>query len=609
MRTMTNIPGLALVLLLALGLATAAAQVQTSLNSNVGQVGVPLQLQYQFSNIDAPRDMPRSLMVDGLDIHLSGTSRRVEMVNFQTTSSLVYIYTVVPNRPGNFTIPGFVVQCGGKQVRTEPAELRISGGGAYAPQAPNMPQSPSRGTAPTPSGGDGTPYYGEIVMGAKSAYVGEVVPVELRFYFRSDMAFDSLQPPSFGGDGFTAARLSEPDQSQQTIGDVPYNVVTFRSAITPVKSGQIEIPRAAMQGRMMVQGGATGLDPFFDQFFRNMPGMGARAENIEVRTNLRKLEVLPLPKEGRPESFGGAIGQFSMSAKASPKSAGPGEPVILSLSIEGRGNFDAMAAPVLAREEGWRTYAPKESFTAADDSNFGNSSGTKTFAYSLVAKEQRDATPAAAFSYFDPREKKYVTLSSEPIPVAAAAATSSPDRTSNVAAAGPPTKNEEHEAPAAGREGIASPADKLSPHAPGFVALLQRPWFLWVNAVLLVIVFLSVPVLFWWKQRARKKAETAKLEADLLAAKSALLAATTRVSFFAAAARLVEARLALSERAPARDLAATLDRRVSDPVLRRDLQSLLSSGDELRYGGEGDSALADPERRRITEILQKLENV
>lgn len=619
MRAMTNTTtrfGAVALLALALGLAASSAQVQTSLSANVGQVGVPIQLQYAFSNVGEPRDMPRSIEVDGLDIRLSGTSRRVEIVNFQTTSSMVYVYTVVADRPGAFVIPAIPVQCGGKELRTEPAELRIGGPSRPAPaQAPAMPQPPPgpapQAGPPPSSGGESARCYGEIVMGAKSAFVGEVVPVELRFFFRSDIQFDSLQPPSFGGDGFTAAPLSEPDQSRQMVGGVEYNVITFRSAITPVKSGQVEIPRAVMQGRMVVQGGGGTGDPFFDQFFRNfpVPGMGVHAENIEARTNLRKLDVLSLPKDGRPENFSGAVGQFTMSAKASQKSAGSGEPVTLALSVEGRGNFDAMSAPVLTKEQGWRTYAPKESFAAADSAGFGSSSGTKTFVYSMVAKEARDATPGAQFSYFDPREKKYVTLTTDPIPVAAAGTGADRPAAAGTAAPGaaqtPPPGREAGNTSAAPAEDLGALASALSPHAPGFDALVRRPWFLAANAALLAVVLLGFPVLVWWSRRARERAATAKLESSLRDAREALGAAATRGAFFSAAAQLVEAQLAVWDRGARPDLAAAVGRRVADPVVRRELESLLARRDELRYGGEGDGPLPDAERRRITELLQK----
>lgn len=603
-------------LLMLAAVGVVRAEVVTSLSSPTGQVGAPLQLQYQFINTGEPKDMPRSLMVDGLDIRLTGTSRRVEIVNLQSSSAMIYAYTVIPNRPGNFTIPGFAVQVNGRQVRTDSVDLRVTGpGGSAPPPGPGVPQmlppsaaprSPSPGRQPPRSAqGEAAPYYGEIVMGAKTAYVGEVVPVELRFYFRADAQFENLQRPTFAGDGFTAAPLSEPEQSEQFIDDIPYNVVTFRSAITPVKTGRIEIPSAIMEGQMVSAGVPPGMDPFFDQFFQNfpMPGFG-RAENIQAKTNARQLEVLPLPREGRPESFSGAIGQFTLRASASPQSAKAGEPVTLKLALEGRGNFDAIAPPVLTGAEGWRTYAPKEIFNAADAIGYG---GTKTFEVSMVARTDQTATPGAELSFFDPIKKQYFTLQTDPVAVTAAGGgEAAADRTAGTqrqdsgqqdgqAAAGQPT------------EDIAPIAATLSSREPGFTPMVHQGWFRFLNLLLLAAMLVAIPVLVWLRRRAEKSAQTAELEAALRQAKAAWQKAADRASFYGAAADFIVARLALADGKPAVliDPPEALARRVEDAVARHELQSVLARRDELKYGGGGGGALDSGERRRVTDLLEK----
>ena len=615
---------LAVAALFLLAAGTVRSHVTTSLSSQTGQVGVPLQLQYQFSNVGQPADMPRSIMVDGLDIRLTGTSRRVEMVNLQTTSIFIYAYTIMPNRPGNFTIPGFAVQADGRQVRTQAVSLRVAGPGGSMPPPPGpggqrlMPGSPmpqqqlplqrppsgssSGRTSPRTGNGEPAPYYGEIVMGEKkAAYVGEVVPVELRFYFRTDLRFDNLQRPTFGGDGFTAAPLSEPEQTEQYIDDIPYNIVTFRSAITPAKSGPLAIPPAQMQGRMVAPGGPTGLDPFFDQFFQNfpMPGIG-RAENIQATTSERQLEVQPLPKEDRPENFSGAVGQFTMEASADPKQAGAGEPVTLALTIEGRGNFDAMGPPTLTGADGWRSYAPKESFDGNDAIGFG---GTKTFEVSMVAREDRTATPGAEFSYFDPLKKKYITLQTEPVAVTAAGSASAAEST---AAAG--ANQEDTASPAGALNDIAAPAVALSPHTPGFRPWVTSDWFHLLNFAVLSALIVSIPYLIWMRRRAKKDARTVELESSLRVAQAAWQKATDPREFYAAAGQFMVARLALWDDKPATlvDADEALMRRIADPVERRELQSVLAKRDELQYGRTSGSALDPEERRRVTGLLEKL---
>jgi len=601
------------------GAAPARAEVVTSLSSQVGQVGVPLQLQYQFVNTPDPSDMPRSIMVDGLDIRLTGTSRRVEMVNFRTSSTMIYAYTVVPERPGNFTIPGFAVQAGGQQIRTDSIDLQVGGGGAVAQPAPGGRQvapgaPPAAQRRPGASGtqprrnqaGQPAEFFGELVMGAKSAYVGEVVPVELRYYFRSDIQFDNLQRPGFAGDGFTASPLSEPEQTEQFLDDVPYNVVTFRSAITPVKTGEIEIPPAIMDGQMVVRGGPSGIDPFFDQFFQNMPMPGfGRPQPIQARTEARKLSVQPLPKEGRPESFGGAIGQFTLDGTASPRTAGPGEPVALSLAVEGRGNFDAIAPPALTGADGWRTYAPKETFTADDAIGYG---GKKTFEINMVARRDQTATPGAEFSYFDPLKKAYVTLKTDPIAVQASGGGAGADKPSEPSTTAAPGATPAATSPTAEPAADIGPlATALSPRAGSFRPLVVDPTFRALQIAALVAVILSIPWLIWVGRRAGKSARTAEAEAMVRSAKARWQAASDRAEFYGAAADFLQARLALLDDRPVAlvETDEALGRRVSDLLERRGLQSVLARRDELKYGGGGGGAIDPIERRQIVELLEK----
>ena len=619
---------LAAAVLLLCSLPAARAQVNASISSQTGQVGVPLQLQYQFINVGRPGDMPRSLGVDGLEIRLTGKSQRTEIVNMQASSMAIYSYTVIPNRPGNFTIPGFAVQVDGSQVRTPAVSLRVSGPGGRLPPPPGpgggqqmlppppmqqqrqqQQQRPPRQTQPQPApgrtvprtdSGEPAPYFGEIVIGDKSVYVGEVVPVELRFYFRADCQFDNLQRPTFGGDGFTAAPLSEPEQTEQYIEDIPYNIVTFRSAVTPAKSGELEIPPAQMEGRMVAAGGPPGLDPFFDQFFQNfpMPGFG-RAENVQASTDGRQLDVQPLPKEDRPENFSGAVGQFTMKSSADPDTTAAGEPVTMTLKVEGRGNFDAMTPPELTGTDGWRTYAPKESFDGNDTIGFG---GTKTFEYSMVAREDRSSTPGASFSYFDPLKKKYVTLTTGPVAVTAAGGGAAADAASTAAGADedlPPTQG--------GPADIAAPAAALSAHAPDFRPWVASDWFRLLNFAVLAALIISIPYLLWMRKRAKKDARTVELEGAVRTAKASWQKATDPVEFYAAAGQFVLARLALLDNKPAAliDPNEALARRVSDPTERGELQSVLAKRDELNYGRTGSGPLDDQERRRIVDLLDK----
>jgi len=270
-----------------------------------------------------------------------------------------------------------------------------------------------------PRGSDGEPalYFGEIVLPDRPVFVGELIPAELLFYFRGDQQFENLQPPTFGGEGFASAPLVGPERAGRFVGKVPYNVVAYRTAITPSDAGGVNISSATIKGRLLHAATESGLVGFFKSLLRRIPFLGYDGgEDIEVATQARILEVRPLPVEGRPEKFSGAIGQFTMNTSADPLTTAPGQPLMLRVSIQGRGNFQAMEAPHLIAVDGWRTNLREPVIQTKDTVGF---EGLKTFEFSLLALEDRSETPAAAFSFFDPFAQKYVLLEAPPIQVTA----------------------------------------------------------------------------------------------------------------------------------------------------------------------------------------------
>ena len=150
---------------------------------------------------------------------------------------------------------------------------------------------------------------------------------------------------------------------------------------------------------------------------RNAPGFIDPTESfqqqvVDVKTNGASIEIKPLPTAGRPATFSGAVGDFTLATSAQPTKARTGDPVSLKVEIKGLGNFDRIEQPALTNTEGWRTYQPSEETQALDDLGL---SAVKTFNFPLVAAKTVAALPTVEFSYFDPNAEKYVTLKSSPI--------------------------------------------------------------------------------------------------------------------------------------------------------------------------------------------------
>jgi hypothetical protein len=422
-----------------------AQQVQAALAEDSVAVGQPVQMNLTITGGSGVR-VPDKLTIEGLEVQLAGRSdqTQVTMVNgrLNAVTSAIYTYLIIPTKPGTYTIPAMSVKVGGRVLKTEPLTLNVGGtpGGSglsgNVPVRPAIPvpqsqaprpQSPNR-AVPNPPSPDEVAF-GEIVIPSKSAYVGEVIPVEIRYYF-GVQARVLQEKPSFSGDGFTVMNFGQPVQQEQEVNGRTYQMLTFKTAITPAKSGTLEITSAELAAAIALPSEGRS-----DDFFGGILGGFTNWREGVVKTKPVTLEVKPLPKDGRPADFGGAIGQFSMETTAKPTKAAANDPITLNVTVSGRGNFDGMSPPNLIESDGWRTYPPQEKFTPSPTDPIGFN-GEKRFEYMMMAREDRSFAPVAEFSFFDPSTEKYVTLKSPKIAVEAKGG-SAPSSTTVASAATP----------------------------------------------------------------------------------------------------------------------------------------------------------------------------
>ncbi len=574
-----------------------AQEATAGLSSPATGVGRPVEIVVTIRDARSA-EVPQSLDVSGLRIDLLGRSTRFEMNNFKVTSSLTYTYSVLPQRAGEFDIPPFEVRVGNKVLRTNPLRLSV----ADTPQMQPPPSLPSGGSQsmPSPQRGvsqsKGLPYFGELVLSKKKAYVGEVIPAELRYYFNASIGGEVGDRPNLAGEGFTVQKFANVPKREQIVNGENYSVFAFQTAITAAKSGALEIPPAKLEARLQLPGSAPAV---FDDFFRQFggaapPGMFTNTQEVAIETAATSLEILPLPKVGRPDDFAGAIGKFKMEATVSPKKAGPGDPVTLRVVVSGQGNFDAMGAPVLVGDDEWRSYPPSEKIQSSDAINYV---GEKTYEFLLVARSDQSQTPGIRFSYFDPESGKYEFLTQEPVPVQA--------RAGQVAASTSESEPDQKKA-------VPPPAAEITPIYAGseraggasrWTSLFVHPAFQMANAALGVIWVLTLVALFIW----RSSSSPSSLQRQKLRRLKTRLAALEACSDSEFAARAVEILLvALSTESAPLNAGVLVSKLPLDDEAKAILTTLLAYDAESKYSASGAQALERDTRVRILSALKKI---
>ena len=584
------------------------------LSKSEAVVGEDVQLEIRLTGARGA-DAPEQIPVDGLEIHRTGTSQRVEINNFNLTASVSYDYTVLPLRAGMFTIPPQTIRVGSNSLRTPPLTLHV------AASSNQQATQNRRGARPTTD--TSKLVFAELIVPKKIAFVGEMVPVQVRLGYDPRTHPQLTEPPEIIGQGFTAQKLQQSSENLETINGRTYNIVTFKSAIAAVHSGKLEIGPVKAKAQVVVPRRLSSPrsrspfdlfdqdDPFSDPFFSNPFGQFGERREVEISSEPVTLDVKALPQNA-PPSFSGAIGNFTMTTEAKPKSVQVGDPITVTSTISGRGNFDRVNAPVVEDEHGWHKYPPSSKFKQDDEVGI---SGAKSFETVLSPNEKKQSLPMLAFSYFDPVKEQYVTLRSEPIAITVQGGAAP---TQNVAASrlASPTP-----APATRPAATAKPADILyqlteQPAATeSFAPLYTRPVF-WTAQL---IPFLALIGLAGWKIR---QAKADNREARRITALQHELAERMRKlhradasqrEYYAEASRAVRVKAALASGSRQIDPNVVDAETAADTFglngdSRERLRRLFEQSDELQYSGahNGSGKISSEDRRDVLELIENL---
>jgi hypothetical protein len=133
-----------------------------------------------------------------------------------------------------------------------------------------------------------------------------------------------------------------------------------------------------------------------------------RSVPFSCRISSARLDVRDLPSQDRPAGFSGAIGRFTLSGDASPRTVAPGDLVTLSYTLTGSGWLADAALVPPDPGSGFKTYPAQETAREA--------SPPRLSIRQVVIPLSTNAAVVAGprFVYFDPDAVAYRTATIEP---------------------------------------------------------------------------------------------------------------------------------------------------------------------------------------------------
>ncbi|MGO8930150.1 MAG: BatD family protein [Limisphaerales bacterium] len=463
-----------------------AASFTATLDRSTMTLGESVNLSLTFTG-GQPQAPPRPPAIPNLQFDYLGPSSQFTLINGQVSSTVTHNFTVTPHQAGDYTIPSLTAEVGSEKLHTEPVSLKVLKPGAPPPEAISSGSQLA---------------FVKLVLPKKQLYFGEVVTAELHLYLRNEVrSIDHFQLTAFPAEGFNVGKLVQGNRQQARVGNSVYTVIPVVTTLKPVKTGPLTIGPVTVSVVLEVASAnrRRGVFGQFDDFPSWFPGFGGgEQKQLSLATEQETLQILGLPGDNVPPGFNGAVGSFTMAATAGPTNLAAGDPITLHVQISGRGALDSLALPDQSTWRDFKTYPPT---TKVDTTDALGLQGTKTFEQVVVPQSPDiKALPPISFSFFDPDQKSYRTLTqpavplvvrpggSAPAPTVAATTRTLPDNP-------PPAQDIVHIKPRLGTVAQIAPP------------LVLQPWFL---------AFQAVPVLAWlsavvWRRRTEMLANNPRL--------------------------------------------------------------------------------------------------
>jgi len=321
-------------------------------------------------------------------------SNSTQNVNGVVSQQVILSYGLVAKKEGKLTIGPASIISNGQKLESPPISIEaLKGAGAASARDPNKL--------------GGNDLFIKTGVNKSKCYIGEQVTITQKVYCRLQIVgLQKFSQPAY--DGFYSQAQESTSKgivAVENVDGVNYNTYElYRTEAIANKSGKI-ILNPIEQGLVVRRQSNSKPRNVFEQFF------GASAyEDINVTANSRPVtvEVLPLPEEGKPENFNGAVGNFQYKIQTTRNELKANEAFSLKMTVSGKGNLKLLGAPTIHLPDGFETYEPKVS----------ESSNSKTFDYLVIPRNEGEyLLTGLDFSYFNLETKKYVTASASEIKI------------------------------------------------------------------------------------------------------------------------------------------------------------------------------------------------
>jgi hypothetical protein len=375
----------------------ASAQVKFEAKVSKKKLGANERLRIDFEmNSDGDNFVPPSFadfnVVGGPNTSVSNYSR-----NGKRSYNKTYSYFLAPKKQGKFTIKQATIEIDGDTYKTFPITIEVTkavtkpnGNTAAADMAEENIHLVAEVS-------NANPYLNEAITVVYKLYVSEEIGVSSNWREKEIPRFNDFWSQNIDINGLNILEGEYKGKNYRY-------VILRKTVLYPQKTGRLKIEPLVMDITAEVR--SNKRDIFGRQLMTKIPK--------EVTAGSRTINVKPLPEEGKPADFKGAVGNYSFKVSTSKTQLNASESLQAKIEVTGKGNLKLFELPKLTVPSSLEVYEPehKENIRTNTSGMQGGISDT----YTIVPQYRgKYPVPSISFSYFDPEKESYNRITSDEI--------------------------------------------------------------------------------------------------------------------------------------------------------------------------------------------------
>lgn len=382
------------ILVMLFAITSVSAQVKFEAKVSKKKLGINERLRIDFEmNKDGDNFVPPSF--EGFTV-VGGpnTSLMNSYANGVKTYQKTYSYFLAPKKRGKFTIKQAIIEIDGEIYKTFPITITVTA----AVDKPNGP----------PDASDVASENIHLVaeVSKTDPFLNEGFTVVYKLYVSPETGVSNWREkdnPRYNDFWSQNIEIKGLNIQKGLYKGEEYRYVTLRKTVLyPQKTGKLKLEPLVLDVTVEVPSGRA--DIFGRQIMTKVPKT--------ITAGSRTINVKPLPEQGRPADFKGAVGDFKLNVTTSKNQLNATESLQAKIEVSGKGNLKLFELPKLTTPSSLEVYEPEHKENVR--TNLNGMQGRISDTYTIVPQYRgKYPIPAISFSYFDLKTESYKRITSD----------------------------------------------------------------------------------------------------------------------------------------------------------------------------------------------------